>query len=63
MATPAIHPDLASEGFDQVVEPLRRRLVSYVLPVYNEQDGIGEFTAGSWRPRPPAPTWSSSSST
>ncbi|MGR6965931.1 glycosyltransferase family 2 protein [Geodermatophilus sp. URMC 61] len=43
MATPAIHPDYAPEGFDQVVEPLRRRLVSYVLPVYNEQDGIREF--------------------
>jgi glycosyltransferase involved in cell wall biosynthesis len=43
MATPAVHSDHAAEGRDAVSEPIRRRLVSYVLPVYNEEDGIRDF--------------------
>lgn len=45
MVTPAVRSDHAAEGRDAVSEPSRRRLVSYVLPVYNEEDGIRDFHA------------------
>jgi polyisoprenyl-phosphate glycosyltransferase len=43
MATPVIEPNHAPEGRGLVVNPTKRRLVSYVLPVYNEADGIQKF--------------------
>ncbi|MCW2683594.1 MAG: glycosyl transferase, group 2 family protein [Blastococcus sp.] len=42
MATPVIEPDHAADGRGPTA-PVERRLVSYVLPVYNEADGIGTF--------------------
>ena len=43
MATPAIDRQHAGGEQDLASEPSRRRLVSYVLPVYNEAEGIREF--------------------
>ncbi len=43
MATPAIDRQHVDGKPSPVTEPSRRRLVSYVLPVYNEADGIREF--------------------
>ncbi|SFO94416.1 dolichol-phosphate mannosyltransferase [Geodermatophilus dictyosporus] len=43
MATPVIKSDHAAQQRPPVSEPERRRLVSYVLPVYNEAGGIQTF--------------------
>ncbi|MGY1849643.1 MULTISPECIES: glycosyltransferase family 2 protein [unclassified Blastococcus] len=43
MATPVIEPNHAPDDRAVVTEPPQRRLVSYVLPVYNEADGIEKF--------------------
>ena len=43
MATPVIEPNHAPDGPALKTDPPQRRLVSYVLPVYNEAEGIGNF--------------------
>ena len=43
MATPVIEPNQAPERRDVAPSPAPRKLVSYVLPVYNEAGGIRDF--------------------
>ncbi|MFI6338551.1 glycosyltransferase family 2 protein [Streptomyces sp. NPDC050535] len=43
VALPAVQPDLELPPVEPDPEPAKRPLISYVLPVYNEEDGIAAF--------------------